>query len=963
MMTTVATSNSANPSFAVGSLVRARDRSWVVLPSPEKDLLLVRPLGGTDDEATGLYLPLEDPPVVTDEFAPPTAAQLGDHASARLLREAVRLGIRNAAGPFRSLAKIAVEPRPYQLVPLILALRLDPVRLLIADDVGIGKTVEACLIAREMIDRGEVGRMAVLCPPHLAEQWQRDLRDQFHLDTELVLPSTVTPLERNCAFGQSLFEVYPRTVVSIDYIKSSRHREEFLRTCPELVIVDEAHGCALAGGQRGSSGRQLRHQLLTRLGADRKRHLILVTATPHSSDETAFRSLLTLLDPQFANLPEDLSGRENEKVRRELARHFVQRRRGDLRQYLQADTPFPERLEADETYTLGSAYRDLFDQVLDYARGVVEGAQSEAGNRRRIRYWSMLALLRALASSPAAAAATLRSRSAVADTQSEEEADDVGRRVVLDQEDGDNAERIDAVPGSDPGEAQDDDPIRGKLRGLAKIADGLCGDGDEKLKRAVRIVTDLLQAGNNVILFCRFIDTAVYVAEELRKRLPRGLRDVAVTAVTGTLPPKEREDRVAELAAHPRHVLVCTDCLSEGVNLQQLFDAVVHYDLSWNPTRHEQREGRIDRFGQPCPEIKVITYYGTDTQIDGVVLEVLLRKHQQIRRSLGVSIPLPGNTEQLVQAVMQGWLLRGKKKHEQRGLFDAEMGEEEREVLRNWDNVSEREKRSRSVYAQDALANKIDDAVRLELAETQAGLGSSADVAWFTRHALRGLGAGVQEKADRVRIDPLGLPQALRDLLGRNADFDARFEFPVGKGVIHLGRTHPLVEKLAGHVFGQALDEHAVGPVACRAGVIETSRVERRTTLLVVRFRFRLLSRHGGAATERELLAEDCGVLAFRGAPDKAEWLPDMEAETLLLSPAEGNVLPDRARDFLDRVLGGFASLRSHLDEAARRRGKVLEEAHQRVRQAATHIRGVGCEVRPNLPPDVLGIFIQLPKN
>jgi superfamily II DNA/RNA helicase len=156
---------------------------------------------------------------------------------------------------------------------------------------------------------------------------------------------------------------------------------------------------------------------------------------------------------------------------------------------------------------------------------------------------------------------------------------------------------------------------------------------------------------------------------------------------------------VAELASQPRRVLVCTDCLSEGINLQQHFDAVVHYDLSWNPTRHEQREGRIDRFGQPQPRIKVITYYGTDTQIDGVVLEVLLRKHQQIRRSLGVSIPLPGNTEQLVQAVMQGWLLRGKKKEEQRGLFDEELGDEEREVLRNWDNVSEREKRSRTMFA------------------------------------------------------------------------------------------------------------------------------------------------------------------------------------------------------------------------------------------------------------------------
>src|SRR5204863_1593733 len=124
-------------------------------------------------------------------------AQVGDYRSCRLLRDAVRLGFRSSAGPFRSFGHIAVEPRPSQLVPLLMALKLDPVRLLIADDVGIGKTVEACLVARELLDRGEVRRMAVLCPPHLAEQWQGELREKFHVDAALVLPSTVTRLERD----------------------------------------------------------------------------------------------------------------------------------------------------------------------------------------------------------------------------------------------------------------------------------------------------------------------------------------------------------------------------------------------------------------------------------------------------------------------------------------------------------------------------------------------------------------------------------------------------------------------------------------------------------------------------------------------------------------------------------------------------------------------------------------------
>jgi len=180
--------------YAVGSLVKARGREWVVLPESDEQMLIVRPLGGTDDEVAGIFLPLEGQDVAPAQFALPDPTQWGDYRSCRLLRDAVRLGFRSSAGPFRSFAHLAVEPRPYQLVPLLMALRLDPVRLLIADDVGIGKTIEAGLIARELLDRREVDRLAVLCPPHLAEQWQTELREKFHIDAVLVLSSTAVQL-------------------------------------------------------------------------------------------------------------------------------------------------------------------------------------------------------------------------------------------------------------------------------------------------------------------------------------------------------------------------------------------------------------------------------------------------------------------------------------------------------------------------------------------------------------------------------------------------------------------------------------------------------------------------------------------------------------------------------------------------------------------------------------------------
>lgn len=191
---------------------------------------------------------------------------------------------------------------------------------------------------RELLDRGEIERLAVLCPPPLAEQWQSELRDKFHIEAELVLPSTAARLERNLSLGESLFERYPFVIVSMDYIKSDRRREEFKRACPEFIIVDEAHTCAY-GAERG--GHHQRFEMVRGLAQNPDRHIVLVTATPHSGKEEAFRSLLTFLDKEFDDLPEDLTGEENLRHRRHLAQHFIQRRRGDIQNYMDSKTPFP----------------------------------------------------------------------------------------------------------------------------------------------------------------------------------------------------------------------------------------------------------------------------------------------------------------------------------------------------------------------------------------------------------------------------------------------------------------------------------------------------------------------------------------------------------------------------------------------------------------------------------------------
>lgn len=938
--------------YAVGSLVEARGREWVVLPGTTAELVMVRPLGGTEDEVTGILTALEGVDPAT--FQPPDPTQLGDDRSARLLRDALRLGVRSSAGPFRSFGNIAVEPRPYQLVPLLMALRLDPVRLLISDDVGIGKTIEAGLVARELLDQGDAQRLAVLCPPHLAEQWQAELADKFHINAELVLASTASRLERDCKIGQTLFDLHPIVIVSMDYIKSERRRTEFLRTCPELVIVDEAHTCASDPGPQAA--RHQRHKLVADLAKDPARHMIFVTATPHSGNEEAFRSLLAFLDPEFAKLPDDLTGADRAADRRRIAKHFVQRRRADIRTYLDADTPFPEREETEETYKLSADYKRLFERALAYARESI--VDPDGGkHRQRVRWWSALALLRSLASSPAAAAATLRARAATADTEDSDHADVIGQMTVLDTGASGDEESLDVIPGSDYEDVEKESALRRRLRDMARDADRLCGVSDAKLDRGVSIVQKLLDDGYSPIVFCRFIPTAEYVAEHLRKRLKGS---VEVAAVTGNLPPAAREQRVTELARSPKRVLVATDCLSEGINLQDGFNAVVHYDLSWNPTRHEQREGRVDRYGQTRKTVRVVTYYGVDNQIDGIVLEVLLRKHKTIRASLGISVPVPGDPATVVQAVVEGLILRGGGQMtmftaEQLGLFEDQMRPREKELLTEWSRAAEREKRSRTMFAQETI--KVEDVAR-ELEAMQEAVGSGADVRRFVTTALETAGGTVTVKGARITAHVTETPAPMREALGIAEQFTAVFEPGGGDGDLHLRRTHPLVEGLASYVLTTALDPILSSP-ARRCGAIRTKGVQKRTTALLLRYRFHLLVMHGGV--EHPLLAEECGLVGFAGAPGEPEWLDAEAAEALLHLIPSGNLPKESAATFVGVVIQGLPALALHIAETAKLRAQALSDAHRRVRQGAG-VRAVSCEVEPVLPPDVLGIFVYVPE-
>jgi SNF2 family DNA or RNA helicase len=200
-----------------GTIVSFRKREWIVLPSDRNDLLSLRPLTGATDSAISIHKTLTDTiayslpeeRVRSASFPKPTVDDISDATASHLLWQAARLNLREGATPFRSLGRISIRPRIYQFVPLLMALRLDPIRLLIADDVGVGKTIEGLLIAREMLDRGEIKRLCVLCPPYLCEQWQKELAEKFNIEAQIIRSGTVGQLERRKTSSDSIYKYYP----------------------------------------------------------------------------------------------------------------------------------------------------------------------------------------------------------------------------------------------------------------------------------------------------------------------------------------------------------------------------------------------------------------------------------------------------------------------------------------------------------------------------------------------------------------------------------------------------------------------------------------------------------------------------------------------------------------------------------------------------------------------------------
>ena len=594
----------------------------------------------------------------------------------RLASEARRMRFAHLADPFPAVDTSSIEPYPHQIDAVYQRLlHQRPVRFVLADDPGAGKTIMSGLLVRELMLRGDVERCLIVAPGSLVEQWQDELADRFGLRFEVLSRATVEASHTGNPFAERNL-----LIARLDQLARAEDLQGRLRAAEwDLVIVDEAH--KMAAHSYGAELRRTKRFVLGELLRDRTRHLLLLTATPHNGKNEDFLAFLSLLHPdRFAGR---LRGRPMPDVS-DVMRRLVKE---NLRTF-EGKRLFPQRTADSLKFELSEPETDLYEAVTNYVRtGMAKAADmadSDTADRRRgiIIGFALAGLQRRLASSPAAIHHSLRRRCERLHAQAAElrrlaaagepvPVVDLPKGVRLsDLEDFDSDEYDDAefeelenvfIDSATAAATADElEAEVQELRGLVALAEEVRAGGADTKWIQLR---DLLREGDfgraapvngagadgdtadrtggtpvpadprKLIVFSEHRDTLDYVAERIRAELGR---PEAVITIHGGVKRHDRRERQERFRLDPTvQVLVATDAAGEGVNLQ-VANMMVNYDLPWNPNRIEQRFGRIHRIGQqrPCHLWNLVAH---ETR-EGQVFTRLFEKIEQQRGVYGEQV-------------------------------------------------------------------------------------------------------------------------------------------------------------------------------------------------------------------------------------------------------------------------------------------------------------------------------------
>lgn len=626
---------------APGQLVQARNRRFVVSAvEPSSSLDGVPPqhlvsMTSVEDDAIGEELSviweLEPGTAVLERASMPELTEFDEPTNLDAFLNAVRWGsvsqtdTSNLQAPFRS----GIEIEDYQLDPLARAIQMPRVNLLIADDVGLGKTIESGLVVQELTLRHRIRSVLIVCPSGLQIQWKEQMRDKFGLDFRIVDSDKMKELRRSRGLHVNPWSHYPRLITSIDYLKRERPLRQMREVLPldgrpsyprrfDLLILDEAHNVAPSGSGKYATDSQ-RTQAI-RLLTPHFEHKLFLSATPHNGYPESFSALLELLDNQrFARAvkpkPEQLAAVMVRRLKRELPPRWD-------------GTPrYPERvidaLEVAYTDQERQAHQDL----KRYTELRTAGAASE-GERYATEFVLKL-LKKRLFSSPEAFRTTLEkhieSLSVRRQPGHATPAPGVLRRLIeglegnedVESDEDWDAETEEVLKTTTAFFRPPADEEKTLLASLGSYADTMSRRGDAKLTALLdwlkqNLKTDGQWTNERVILFTEYRATQKWLQERLAAAGLAG--DGRLMLMYGGMPPEEREAVKNAFQTSPAQsavrILLATDSASEGLDLQNHCSKLIHIEVPWNPNRMEQRNGRIDRHGQRQPQVRIYHFVG-----------------------------------------------------------------------------------------------------------------------------------------------------------------------------------------------------------------------------------------------------------------------------------------------------------------------------------------------------------------
>lgn len=666
----------------LGQVVRCRDRIWAVnevVPSslPVDAISGTRPQhlvrmssledDGFGDELTVIWEIESGTQVIPHQELPrPDLDRLDAPERLDAFLDAVRWGAvatadsRALQAPFRS--GITIED--YQLDPVVRALSMPRANLLIADDVGLGKTIEAGLVVQELLLRHRARTVVIVCPAGLCVKWQEEMRDRFGLEFRIVNTDAVRQLRRDRGVGANVFSSFPRLIVSIDWLKDRRAQsllDEVLagvdhRRAPrrfDLLIVDEVHSAAPSGRGKYAID-SLRTKAIQRL-APHCEHRLFLSATPHNGYRESFTALLELLDPQRFARGVDPSPEQ-------LARVLVRRLKRELRQELPPNPDGSPRFAERRVQAMPVDYPDDEREAHDLLERYAESRRGHhtKGSKRSAADFVTLLLKKRLLSSPAAFASTLTQHRVTLDKreQASTPATDAQMQAAWDRSDdeaGDD-ESGEAAAEALTTAARGQAPLTAEERDLLNRLGGWVEERRHRPDARAGAMLDWLNetcrtpdggwTDERVIIFTEYRDTQKWLVDLLLTSGFGGDNGDRIANLYGGMDTDDRERTKAEFQAHPSRspvrILVATDAASEGIDLQRHCWRMLHWEIPWNPSRLEQRNGRVDRHGQPHPyvEIRHFVPEGWEDDQSGFATELgflskVAHKVEQIRDDLG----------------------------------------------------------------------------------------------------------------------------------------------------------------------------------------------------------------------------------------------------------------------------------------------------------------------------------------